>query len=196
MECQRVIAFAHNVAAEGKGTVLYAHLSQQGCGKVGLTTNFVNNLRLFDGTSNPKHGYVASADICFGQSFRIAYAVVWQEDDKHIFPCRCLLQFVDEFADAVVYICHAVGNLIQSATLKRHNPRFVAGKGKKCGEPWIALRLTFYLLKKCVKGDSVSYALSMSGPCLAWEVGVACCFLKAVGKEISFDVLEIDVSAI
>lgn len=121
------VVFTQYVAAKREFAVLKPELSQQGCGQVRLVANFVNDARAFDSPANPQHGDVITAAVTLRQTFGVTDAVVRNADDKHILPCRCLLQFGDELPKTMVCVCHGIRSDVVLDSVVGDNPWFVAG---------------------------------------------------------------------
>ena len=89
--------------------------------------------------------------------FWIIEAMVWQADDKQVFPLRKSLELIDKFPQAIISKGKGIGNLFFQ-TMIRYFKRLMAAQGKESCMPGLVGIPFFYLTVEVLKSNIIVYS--------------------------------------
>lgn len=89
--------------------------------------------------------------------FRIIEAMVWQADDKQVFPLRKSFELINKFSQAIIGEGKGIGNLFFQAMI-RYFKRLMAAQGKKGCMPGLVSIPLLYLTVEVLEGDVIVYS--------------------------------------
>src|SRR5574344_668520 len=115
---------------------------KEGSGKVRLIAKGVDDTRIFDSSTNPKHRNVEAARFKICQTFRIMITMICYENDQQVLPLRKLADLIHKLPDAAVGEGHGI-QIGMFQVMKRNFKRFVTAERKECAHPIPAVLSVF-----------------------------------------------------
>ena len=89
--------------------------------------------------------------------FWIIEAMVWQADDKQVFPLRKGFEFVDKFSQAIISEGKRIGDFFFQPMIG-YFKRLMAAQGKKGCMPGLVSIPLLYLTVEVLEGDVIVYS--------------------------------------
>ena len=89
--------------------------------------------------------------------FRIIEAMVWQADDKQVFPLRKSFELINKFSKTIVSEGKSIRNFFFQ-TMIGYFKRFMAAQGKESSMPGLVSVSLLYLTVEVLEGDVIVYS--------------------------------------
>ena len=191
------IGLREDIAREGEIVVPHAELAEEGGGQVGLVADSRDAPCTADGAASPDHGDVLAVYVVLRHAIGPGDAVVGEEHKEGALPHGGCLEGFDIFPEAMVEVGKGIADLSLAAhSGVGHFPRFVAGKGKKCGEPRSAFGGTEREALKGGKGDAVRHAPVVGATLGLGKIDIAPHVAVARGAQIAGHIREVAVASV